>query len=298
MVDGTRAVANELRTVIDACCEVIVERRVSSNQVGRVVRVLDGFATFVTVAAGVRTLSDVSPSLAVSFVHAPDGEGRVPSVPELHHRRTALRLLFRVARERGIEVGDPTLDLVLPPRVQRGARPLSDVEVVLCRSHAFWSLSDSRRAAAWALGEATCRSREITAATVDDVDLVGGRVWIHGGRVTAPRWGELTEWGAVQLRRRVDQLDGDPRARLVYSGRAGSDSGQVSTCLAIVDVLTRAGLAGEPDVRPGSIAAWAGRRILDEIGRIDVVASRLGMASLDRAARFIGWDWHEDSSVE
>jgi len=37
-------------------------------------------------------------------------------------------------------------------------------------------------------------------------------------------------------------------------------------------VLTRAGLAGEPDVRPASVAAWAGRRILEETGRIDVVA--------------------------
>ena len=42
-----------------------------------------------------------------------------------------------------------------------------------------------------------------------------------------------------------------------------------------------------------SIAAWAGRKVLEETARIDEVARRLGMASLDRAARFIEWDWHD-----
>jgi hypothetical protein len=51
---------------------------------------------------------------------------------------------------------------------------------------------------------------------------------------------------------------------------------------------------GEPDVRPASVAAWAGRRILAETGRIDEVARRLGMVSLDRTARFIAFDWQVD----
>jgi hypothetical protein len=39
--------------------------------------------------------------------------------------------------------------------------------------------------------------------------------------------------------------------------------------------------------------AWAGRQILAEKGRIEVVARRLGMASLDRAAALIGFDWRD-----
>jgi integrase/recombinase XerC len=57
------------------------------------------------------------------------------------------------------------------------------------------------------------------------------------------------------------------------------------------DVLVRAGLGKEPGVRPASVAGWAGRQILQETGRIDEVARRLGMASLDRTARFIDWSW-------
>ena len=63
------------------------------------------------------------------------------------------------------------------------------------------------------------------------------------------------------------------------------------SCVAIGDVLTRAGLASEPDVRPASVAAWRGRCLLAETGRIDLVAEALGMGSLDRTARFIAWDW-------
>ena len=84
-------------------------------------------------------------------------------------------------------------------------------------------------------------------------------------------------------------------ARVVYGGSGPAATGQVSASVALSDVLTRAGLGDEPDVRPGSVAAWAGRRILDETARIDEVARRLGMSSLDRTARFIAWDWHTDS---
>ena len=161
----------------------------------------------------------------------------------------------------------------------------------MCRGHALWSLNDHRRAAAWGLAEATCRSVEIAQTRVGDIDLVGARVWIHGGRTTAARWGHLSNWGRSQLERRIADLPTDPQTPIVYGGVGGYATGQVSACTAVGDVLTRAGLASEPDVRPASVAAWAGRQIYNETGRIDEVARRLGMASLDRTARFINLDW-------
>ena len=62
---------------------------------------------------------------------------------------------------------------------------------------------------------------------------------------------------------------------------------------AISDTLIRAGLGCEPDVRPISVAAWAGRQLLDATGRVDAVARLLGVRSLDRAARIAAWDWAE-----
>jgi integrase/recombinase XerC len=72
-------------------------------------------------------------------------------------------------------------------------------------------------------------------------------------------------------------------------GRAGiSAAASVSV---VSQVLTRAGLERSLGVRPASVAAWVGRRIFDETGRIDLVAARCGARSLDAAARLIGWDW-------
>ena len=53
-------------------------------------------------------------------------------------------------------------------------------------------------------------------------------------------------------------------------------------------------LAGEPDVGPSSVAAWAAARAFREGASIDEVARMLGIRSLDRAARFIGWDWKQE----
>ncbi len=86
-------------------------------------------------------------------------------------------------------------------------------------------------------------------------------------------------------------LGASPDTPLVYEGAGGGESRQASACAAISETLRRAGLAGEPDVRPVSVAAWAGARILEQTGQIEAVARALGVRSLDRAARLIGWDW-------
>lgn len=291
MVDGTRHGALQLSQAVAGCEDALASGWVSAGQAARVGQILERFVAFALLGFGVETVDTVTPSVAAAFIKAAGLGDRAPTIALMHLRRTALRLLFRSAREESVHVGDPTLDLILPPRSPLSTRPLTDDELVLCRSQAFWSLTDSRRAAAWALAEATCRSSELAHLTVGDIDLDQRRVWIHGGRTTAERWGQLTDWGAIQVQRRAKELGDDPARRLVYAGNAGGESGQASSCLAILDVLTRSGLAPEPDVRPASVAGWTGRQILAETGRIDEVARRLGMTGLDRTARFIAWDW-------
>jgi integrase/recombinase XerC len=280
---------------VDLAADGLMLEWVSAAQADRVAAILRGFAGFCDHGHAVTDLSDVTPTIAESFVNAPTGDGRSPTLSLRHLRRTALRLLFRSARHLGRPVGDPTLDLQLPPRAQVATRPLADDEVSLCRSASVWSLNDRRRAAAWALGEATCRSVEAGQITRGDVDLDRHRVWIHGGQTTSERWGHLNDWGCVQLERRFATIDDRPEQPVVYEGAEGSATGQISACIAVRDVLIRAGLGKERGVRPASLAGWAGNRILQETGRIDEVARRLGMASLDRTARFINWSWNGDA---
>ncbi len=276
--------------VVDAV-HLIHATWVTAEQASRVEQILFRFAQFCRRGHGLVELAEVTPSLTTAFVNAPESNGSEPSLAKRHLRRTAVRSLFRSARARGASVGDPTLDLVLPSKGPRRTRPLSDNEVSLCRACASWSLEDSRRAAAWALAEATCRTGELPFLTVGDVDVESGRVWLRGGRRLAPRWGYLSEWGRTQVEARVAAVGEDVDRPLVYEGRDPEEGGRVSGSLALLDVLLRAGLAEDPAIRPTSVAAWAGRKLLDETGRIDIVAERLGLRSLDRTADFIGWDW-------
>jgi integrase/recombinase XerC len=281
---------------VDLAITHLASTWISADQRTRVARILAGFVGFCSNGFGIGVLSDVTANVAESFVLATEPNQTPPSDQLVRLRRTAVRLLFRTARETGFEVGDPTLDLAVPSRPGRQTRPLTDAEVAVCRGASVWSLTDTRRSTAWALAEATCRTGELPFIRASDVDLENRRVWLHGGRRTAPRWGLLTEWGFPHVKRRLATLHAQqPDAQLLYQGRNNLEGGRVSSSLAISDVLRRAGIADDPGVRPTSISAWAGRQILEETGRIDLVAQRLGLTRLDTAADFIGWNWREDS---
>jgi integrase/recombinase XerC len=289
-MDGTRL---GLAEAVEAAAAWVSASWAAEVEARRVVGVLQRFASFCDQAFGIVELAGVTPAVAAEFVTAPAPDGAAPSVSLRHLRRLSIRLLFRVARLGGHLLGDPTLDLRLPSRSSLSTRPLADEEVLVCRGAAQWSLEDTRRAAAWALAEATSRTAELPFVTVADVDLERSRVWIHGGRRVEPRWGYLDEWGVEHIGRRLAVVGEEPAAPIVYAGGDPAGAGQVAACAAIQEVLVRAGLGDEPDVRASSVAAWAGRRILAESGRIDAVARRLGLKSLDRAARIIAWEWLE-----
>lgn len=235
---------------------------------------------------GIDRLEEVAPAAAAAFVRSRLTSGLVTSAATQHNRRTALRFLFRVARRNGFVGLDPTVDLVLPARLSLPTRPLADAEIELCRDVAWWS--SCRAAAAWALAEATARGAEIPLVTIDDVDLDAGTVRLPGGARVETRLGVLTPWGAAALRRRAGEI-GD--GALAYTGQGQGIAGQVSTCRVISSVLVRAGLAGEPDVRPSSVSAWAGRCEFERTARIEDAARVMGVRSLDRAARLIGESW-------
>jgi integrase/recombinase XerC len=210
----------------------------------------------------------------------------------MHLRRAVLRFVFRQARGLGLVDHDPCVDLVLPPRSNLAARPLTDDEIAVCRSFSLTSLTNTRMPAAWALAEATARTAEMPHIRVSDLDLESNRVWLHGSPRTVERWTPLTPWGAAQLERRIAALD-SVDAPLVYTGNGSTASAQASSCIAVSETLVRAGFGCEPDLRPVSVAAWAGRSVLDETGQIEAVARLLGVRSLDRAARIVAWDWSQ-----
>jgi site-specific recombinase XerD len=255
---------------------------------------LDRFHMFLAMGHDVGSLADVTKVHVQEFLSAPaaDDLDSAPAAATVHLRRAAVRMLFRFAREAGLEVGDPTLDITVPVRTRRPFRPLTDEEVETCRRASLHTLNETRLPATWALAESTARTAELPFISVSDVSLPSGLVWIHGGSRTHPRRGVLTAWGIQQVGRRLERVRpaGSERTTIIYEGGRGGASGQASASAAIAWTLRRASLAGDPAVRPASVAAWAGRRLFDEGAPIEEVARRLGLRSLDRTATFIGLD--------
>jgi integrase len=294
VVEHTQAVVGrDLGAASDqVAAELRRQRKLSVESEPRVLGLFERFGAFVGRAFGVASLGAVSGEHVEAFVRASTGAGQVPSVATMRLRRSALRLLFRTARELRLVEGDPTVDLVLPSRTNEAARPLTDAEVDACRRVCLHDLASTRLSVAWALGEASARTAEIPRVTFGDVDLLSGRVWLRGSAKTEPRWGELTEWGAVQVARHVRGLGNVERdTALAYGGSGNLESRRSFSSQAIRDTLQRAGMTGDPYVRPASLTAWAGVGVMRTTRRIEAVTLALGVRSLDAAARVIGWDW-------
>jgi len=294
--DGAREAGASPSQALGRVLQELRGAKLTDQSTQRMAELLVRFTIFVEKGVDIPPIRQLSPEHARAFVQAaisPPAGMRRPSVATMHLRRSALRLYFRTLRQLELFDGDPTLDLALPARSSLAMRPLTDDEVALGRSFSLQTLTATRQPAAWALAEATARTSEIPHIVVSDLDFTNRRVWIHGSSKAEARWGLLSDWGATQLVRRIGSLKNvlgeDPA--VAYEGRGSEESAQASSYIAIAETLMRAGLGREPDVRPGSVVAWAGQRVFGETASIEEVARRLGIRSLDRAARFIGWGW-------
>jgi integrase/recombinase XerC len=298
-----RAAATAGPALADAVTEVIAqwraERLISEQTLLRASETITRYARRLQ-HRGVQRFGQETPEDAAAFVQARTADGRPPELATMHARRTCVRMLYRTLRSRGWHDGDPTLDLTLPARGARTARPLTADEVALCRlsSRLGSGARSLRLAVCWALGETTAVSSEISALRLRDVDDAQSPtvVQLPGTHRHDPRTGALSPWGQTVLARHVGALlaaGAGPSTLLAYTGAAapGGHVSQASVCNALGAVLEQAGLSGESDVRPASLRHWAGRELFDGGARIEEVARRLGARSLDSAAEDVALTW-------
>ena len=289
---ATPIVEPTLAELVERVGAELADGSFSAESAGRLRALMNRFVAFATQGLRVRIASDVTGEVVERFVRARLVDGSAPAIATLHIRRAAVRLLFAEGRRLGLVDHDPTMDLHLPPRSSLHTRPLTDDEVALCRSHSLRTLTETRQPAAWALAEATARSAEIARIETRHIDLDHGRLWVPGSSKTEPRWATLSDWGMVQLERRLGSMDRPrPDTLLICAEATKGVSATSSASTAIAQTLRRAGLHLEPDVRPASVAAWAGAKAHAEGEPIPRIAQMLGVRSLDRAAALIGWDW-------
>lgn len=240
-----------------------------------------------------RSLLDADAAACAAFVHGRTRRGGLPSVHTMHLRRTSLRTLYRTLRRLGVDCGDPTLDLMLPAKSTRAARPLDDDEIALLRTTALARRRDNVRAAAMvALCEAGATVGEVPRLQWTDVDLAARSVTLPGVSRTRPRRGLLTEWGRSVLQRLADTAK---TSFVVHRSAHPPDSHneQAAACRLLGRLLEDAGLGHEPDVRPASIRYWAARRRLADTGSLEAAARLLGTTSLDVAADILDYRWYD-----
>jgi site-specific recombinase XerD len=289
---GQRNEAAWLRGAVDAAALELPRRGLAAETARSTLLTWDRFVAFAAARGLGYSIAELTEELTSGFVNARNAAGCSPSGSTVKWRRSALRLLFRIWRDLGIHVADPTMDLAVPRGAARRYRPLSDDEVELCRWATFESGGATRRPVAWALAEAGACSGQIPGVRAGDVDLDASTVRLRGDAKTDSRTVPLTDWGRLQLARRITAR-GSISGSLVYDGTAGLPAARSSASNALSHVLRRAGLGNDLGVGPRSITAWVGRCVFDETGDIAAVARRLGMRSLDGAAALIGWDWHD-----
>jgi site-specific recombinase XerD len=246
--------------------------------------VMRRFAVFVERGLGATEVSAIGEAEVRAFIQSRRADGAEPSLSLMHNRRTICRYLFRTARSLGLCASDPTAAVELPPRTQAGPRPLTDEEVRLSRSYALFHPADLHHPVAWALAEATARTHEIARVLVRDVAIDPGTVYLRGSPRSDARTVDFTEWGLVQVRRRLDLRGTSPEDPLVpFRSRRVP---RASASMAVIEVLKRAGIKAL-DVRPISVVAWRGAKAYEAGASIEEVAALLGMRSLDRTAALI-----------
>lgn len=85
---------------------------------------------------------------------------------------------------------------------------------------------------------------------------------------------------------------------VICTGAAGSAAHkQARVCVTVREILTRAGLSDDPGVRPGSLTAYAARRVFDRTGRIEDAACLIGSPSLDTTATLIAYGWQDQGGA-
>ena len=256
-----------------------------SKEMGRFVRFLS--------ARDVTYLNDVTQAHVEEFLELAGRRGSAWSEPALatvHARRSAVRLMFRIARDLRLASHDPTLDLELPPRSGLVARPLTDEEEEFCRDWSRRRLFETAAPATWALGQTGATTTEIAHIRVRDIDLITGEVWVHGTPKRIERLAPLTDWGAKWLARRLREFGSEDADRLVVTD-AGARSATSAVSNIMRGVLDHAGLSSETDIKPRSLAAWFGRGVYDRTGSIEETARSLGIRSFDQTRNIIGATW-------
>jgi integrase len=259
-------------------------------------RVFSAFLGFIG-AHGV-PLARVDPKLCRAFVFALRRGGETPAASTSRFRLTVVRDAFATLTSVDGNYVDPTREL----RVVQGAQsrtpaPLTPGEVGRLRSSGRLNPRDHLRPAAVELALAGGSHAEIAATVVRDVDLSKGAVALGTRQVQLEPFAGMTLAGRVAACRRAARRTRrawDPATTSIALSRPLATYPLTSVAPSISSSLSRAMAASgiaKPGLRPASLREYAANQEYARRGRVEDVATLLGLHSLDVARGLIDEEW-------
>lgn len=275
--------------------------------------------TFVkyTGARGVSTLARVSSELVWAWVGSANSRtGEAATANMCGLRRAAIRGFYSTAFILGLTEANQAASLPNIASPQRVVSALSDEQIQQVKTVATWQvpITDGRQRkyetgslpgpVALALTLIGAQPGEVGAIRGKDLHLLDGLVFAHGGGRFDERWLPVDDaWAFETLLARQAWLETNrPKswrnAPIAYDRREGTRDTHAgrsaATSMTLDKLLAKAGLKQPGRIRVASINEWVAARVYANTGRVEAVAARLGMRSLDAAAHLVGSDWRPD----
>lgn len=256
-------------------------------------------------AHGVIELYDVTPTLVLEWMHSPTAKGEPPANSTRLNRRSTARQFFATAQKLGLHDMNPAASVMEYRRIDRHVHPFTAAQLDQLKRVAEYRFGEYKSPTMLALMLLGATAREVAYVRVGDVDLGQRRLWLHGGaEKNRPRWVPIDDdWAEATLVRRLAAIALEKphlSARdistvlLAYRPKKVGDnpakrSAAIATTMDKLLRVARVYVAGQ--TRLESIRESLAVRVFSETGRLEDVAVRLGLSSLDTIAHIVGIDW-------
>lgn len=292
------SVSEAVEVVLEDWATRVTEGTLSPQTLDKASTILRRLQRFSS-AHDVTMLTELTPELIGRFVGAQartcHGHVSESALATRHNRLANLRMFTQESIRRGWLTFDPTRFVELTPRALSVTRALTESEADLLRFHADRG-GHTRHAATIALLLAGAHTNEVGYIPPSGFDPDRRRLHTPGATGRRPRWLTLDPWELRVFTERMDHLTSKPStpehdSPMLCTGSTGTEAArQGRICVTVGEITTRAGLYGDPTIKPSSITAYAARREFERNG-IEAAALRVGGVSLDHTARIIGYRW-------
>lgn len=289
---------------------------VAASTVNVDISIARGLVAFAT-AQGAAWVADVDSEMVWAWMGSLSLRDRTaPTHAQQVTRRAIARNVFRTLYRLGVTDANPAAQLTIGARPVRVVNALTDREVQALKDAADYDAlagrnpdqhraGASKTAPAVALALLGAQGGEVGAVRCRDLDLLNAAVWVHGGgeRYT-DRWLPIDDpWCFDILAARVAFLaeahphgwhdvpvayEATSRGTVVQGVMERRRSAVATT---LTKAMDRAGIRRPGRNRVASITDHVAARVFAASGRVEDVAIRLGITSLDTAAHIVDHPW-------